>query len=317
MSDVEVRALVIDDAPAVLALMQAIEVDEPVDEHWNEADLREEMGDPAADLDGGILLVDGARPVGCGWLTVTADSAVKAYLWGGVDPAYKGRGLGTDIIDRMALRALELRDRDHPKLPGELKVWLESNRASAAELLRRKGFETWRYFFRMRRDMEEPVPDGPVPTGFRLRPYREADAEATRLASNASFADHWGSSVLDAERWEAEFSGSRSFRPGLSRVAEASDGAIVGFVLVAEFEAETEQRGYATAYVSRVGTLSAARGRGVASALLRDSLGSIAQDCYRYAELGVDADSPTGAGRIYERLGFTTIMRNSVVGRRF
>jgi hypothetical protein len=44
---------------------------------------------------------------------------------------------------------------------------------------------------------------------------------------------------------------------------------------------------------------------------------SLAADGYRYAELGVDADSPTGAGRIYERLGFVTLDRDSVAGRRF
>jgi hypothetical protein len=31
----------------------------------------------------------------------------------------------------------------------------------------------------------------------------------------------------------------------------------------------------------------------------------------------VDAESPTGAGRIYERLGFITLERDTVAGRRF
>ena len=270
MSDFDVRPLVVDDAPAILGVVQAIEADEPVDEHWNEADLREELEDPAADLDGGILVLDGGRPVAFGWLTVTADTAFKSYIWGGVDPADKGRGIGTEIVDRMALRALELRDRDHAGLPGELKVWLESGRTATADLLQRKGFETWRYFFRMRREMADPIPEVPAPEGYRLRPYREGDAESTRLASNESFADHWGSSALDTERWNAEFTGSRSFRPGLSQVAADPDGTVVGFVLIAEFDAETEQRGYPTAYVSRVGTTRTARGKGIASALMRE-----------------------------------------------
>lgn len=317
MSDFELRQLAVDDATAMAAMMQAIEVAEPADEHWSEADLREEMADPAADLAGGIVLLDGGRPVGFGWLTVTADTAFKCYIWGGVDPADKGRGIGSEIIDRMALRALELRDRDHPGLPGELKVWLESARTATADLLQRKGFEAWRYFFRMRRDLADPIPEAPAPADYLLRGYRDSDAEGTRLASNESFADHWGSSVLDPERWKAEFVGSHSFRPGHSQVAEAPDGSLVGFVLIAEFDAETEQRGFATGYVSRVGTTRTARGQGIASALVRESLRSIAAHGYAHAELGVDADSPTGAGRIYERLGFTTITRNSVVGRRF
>ncbi len=88
-------------------------------------------------------------------------------------------------------------------------------------------------------------------------------------------------------------------------------------MLTSEFEADTRQRGYPTGYIARVGTLRGARGRGIASALLARTLAGLADAGYRYAELGVDADSPTGAGRLYERAGFVTIGRNIVAGKRF
>ena len=143
-----------------------------------------------------------------------------------------------------------------------------------------------------------------------------------RLVSNESFADHWGSTPMDAARWRAEFADSTSFQPDQSfRCAAptrtgADPGAVAGFVLTSEFHGDTEHRGYRTGYIARVGTSRSARGRGVASALLARTLTSLAESGYRFAELGVDADSPTGAGRLYERAGFRTFTDQPGVGPR-
>ena len=209
-----------------------------------------------------------------------------------------------------------MRDTDAPGLPGELKIWLDPERPRTVALVAAAGYETWRYFFRMRRDLRTPVPDVPAPAGVEIRRYRPADDDAVRLVSNESFADHWGSTPMDQERWRAEYADSSSFRPEQSWVA-LLDGEVVSFVMTSEFEADTEQRGYPTGYIARVGTGRGARGRGIASALLARTLRGLAEAGYRYAELGVDADSPTGAGRLYERAGFVTIGRNPVAGKHF
>ena len=169
----------------------------------------------------------------------------------------------------------------------------------------------------MQRDLTEPIAPGRGADGYIIRQYRSADESAVRAVRNLSFADHWGSTEMDAERWTAAFEGSTSFRPQHSRVAVGADGEIAAFVVVQEFVSDTKSRGYATGYIALVGTLREARGRGLASALVTSVLESLAADGYRYAELGVDAESPTGAGRIYERLGFITLERDTVAGRRF
>ena len=46
------------------------------------------------------------------------------------------------------------------------------------------------------------------------------------------------------------------------------------------------------------------RKRGVASALITWSLHAFAQGGFTHAMLGVDADNPTGAHRLYKALGF-------------
>ncbi|MGS0684129.1 N-acetyltransferase family protein [Nakamurella sp. GG22] len=312
------RALTTADAAAIAALHAAIERAEPVDELTTETDVLEQLTAPSVDLESSSVGVfDGSDLVGYGLLTVSVPAASwKAVLVGGVLPDYTGRGIGRRIIGDLEAMAARDRARDAPDLPGELKVWVDETRQGARRLLASSGYETWRYFFRMLRNFDGSLPVVPEPPGVTIRRYEASDEEELLSASNESFADHWGSTPMDLPRWRAEFSGSSSFRPAHSWVAVIG-GEIVGFALNSEFDGDTELRGFRTGYLARIGTLRRARGRGIAAALIGRTLESMAADGYRQAELGVDADSPTGAGRLYERLGFAVADRGMVVGKRF
>ncbi len=312
------RELHTGDAAAVSEIHAAMEQSEPVDEAYGEQDIFEEMTAPGVDLGrASIGIVDDDRLVAFGWLRISPSAQVwRAVQWAGVHPDYVGRGLGRRLIRQLESSAIAIRDADAPGLPGEMKVWLDPERPRTTSLVAAAGYENWRYFFRMRCDLQRPLPGMSAPGEAEIRPYHRDDDEAVRLVSNASFADHWGSTPLDPERWRAEYADSSSFRPDQSFIAMI-DGSVVGFVLTSEFEADTRLRGFRTGYIARVGTLRSARGRGVASALLARTLTVLADAGYRYAELGVDADSPTGAGRLYERAGFVTIGHNIVAGKHF
>ena len=310
-----------DDAQAIVDVLEAIEQLEPADENWGVDDVLEQMQSPGVDLARhSIGVFDEDRLVAFGVLMYSPPTdAFRGYLFGGVHPEFGHRRIGTAIVEALGRHgSVELRDEIDPSLPGELKIWRHGSRAATAALADSRGFETWRWFFRMQRDLTQPIALGTGADGYLLRPYRSADEAAVRTVRNLSFADHWGSSEMDPERWTAAFEGSTTFRPKHSRVAVGPDGAVAAFVVVQEFVSDTKSRGYATGYISLVGTLREARGRGLASALVTSACSrALPTDGYRYAELGVDAESPTGAGRIYERLGFITLERDTVAGRRF
>jgi mycothiol synthase len=319
------RALRLEDAAAITEIVAAIERVEPVDETLSEQDVLDELSVPGVDLDrasAGIFDTD--RLVAFGWLRISPLTTArpedpiiwKASQWAGVHPECVGRGLGHRVIEHLESCAAVMRDHDAPGVPGEMKIWLEEGRPRTARLAESMGYQTWRYFLRMRRDLAQPVTVIDDPPGVQIRQFLVADDEEVMHVSNASFADHWGSTPMDAARWRADFSDSSSFRPAHSRVA-TTGGSIMGFLFSAEFEADTRERGYPTGYIARVGTLRTARGRGIASALLGRTLQGFADGGYRFAELGVDAESPTDAGRLYERAGFVTISRTRVVGKRF
>ena len=119
---------------------------------------------------------------------------------------------------------------------------------------------------------------------------------ARARAHNAAFTDHWGSSVgagdvavLDRTVQRKQF----------STLAVDEDGAVLAYVMVSQWVPRE-------AYVDLVGTVREARGRGLAAAALGRSIRLAAESGeFDVIELGVDSDSPTGATRLYERLGFT------------
>jgi mycothiol synthase len=312
------RSLRLDDAAWITAMLRAAEAVEPADEAFSEEEILDEMTRPGADLQrGSVAVFDGAEPVAFGALEVAADDdAWRAYLFGAVEPGHRHRGIGTRIVELLVDQARVWRDADRPDLPGELKMWVPEPRRGTAALAGSQGFASWRWFIQMRRELADPVPAPDDLPGYLIRTYTDADAEDARAAYNDSFADHWGSSSRDPENWRRQVVGT-AFQAQHSYLALDRAGTVVGFVIVQEHPAETETHGFRTGYVHLVGTLRSARGQGIASTLLSRSLTSMAAAGYRRSELTVDAESPSGAGRIYERLGYQPFDRAQVFGRRF
>ena len=151
------------------------------------------------------------------------------------------------------------------------------------------------------------VPAVEIPEGFRVVPYSEAIGPALHAAHTEAFADHWGYQARPFENWAPGAIHSDVFRGDLSRVA--FDGNDIAAYVLAYDGVE------GSVYFGQVGTRRPWRKRGLAGALLSASVRAAAATGKTQASLGVDADSPTGAVGVYERLGFRT--RHQVVVYRF
>lgn len=313
----DARPLTLADAPAVTALLSRWEDVEPSGQAYDLSDIEEEFTGPTAVLDGGgVAVVADDRLVGYGLLHVIArEPEWVSFCDGAVDPDWWGRGIGRWVLDRQMDVAHHRRSSEAPDRPAELRASTGDTRPRELRLLTDAGFVTRRWFERMTRDLTVSLPPTPDdPAGVRIRPWRPEDDEPVRQVSNAVFADHFGSVPRDPAAWAADVSDAHSFRPGASFVAE-QDGRIVGFALAAEYDADSARRGRRTGYVSRVGTLRAARGRGIASVLIVRVLAALRESGCRAAELDVDSESPTGAGRLYGRLGFVAADRHRMLIR--
>lgn len=307
-------------APAWAELSNHLARTDDTDEFYEPADLVEELAepgvDPTSDTLGGW---DGDTMVAYGQLRVTegiVDREAKASLGGGVHPGWRGRGLGRAVMDWIEPRAADLAAQRYPGAPLVWSVWCGKPGSSAERLAAARGYRAARYFRDMRVDLETwagAASDGAHHTGGVSLSLSPAVAEAVRRAHNEAFADHWGSSERDPARW-ADLLSARSFRPALSRAvlsAEpglAPDDAVDAYVLANEYV-------QGELYIALVGTRRRARGRGLATSLLREVLAEARSAGYRLADLGVDSENPTGAVGLYERVGFRAV-RTTVVYER-
>lgn len=313
-TDIELRALTTADIPAWNRLMAEIEKVDQTGEHYNEADLAEELANPeltlgkdtvAAWRDGELVGYFVVYPRG-------TEDQLKCHLSGGTRPDLRGTGIGTRLAEAMRSRADEVHRDEHPGKPGLLVLGGPSGDEAQADLMERVGLVPERWSFTMRSDLHrdlEPVP--PLPDGLELRRYDDAVDAAMREAHNEAFLDHPNFTPWTEGMWKQWVSGSRNFRPQLSFVVldPARPGQVVAYVQSNEYDAYFEQTGLREAYVAKVGTRREYRGRGLAGLLLRRGLHEYRAAGYDEASLDVDSENPTGALGIYERAGFAVEKR--------
>jgi mycothiol synthase len=303
---VEARPIEKSDTVEWSKLLTDVQKADGSEEYYDAEDLIEELSNPTlkAELDTVGLWVDGEM-VAFGvvlWRKnlldvdrLNTDSAVR--------PAWRRRGLGTALMSWMISRARELHEEHHPEAEAELNASVISTNTGAAALFTSFGFEECRYFFELKRTFDSPIPVVDVPDGLRLVPFGPEYDEALRLTHNEVFLDHWGSTPKDEDTWRLWFTGSRAFRAGVSHLV--LDGEqIVAYAIGYEYEADTAATGIREVYVGQVGTVRSHRGRGLAAVALSALMRQAEQLGFKRASLGVDAENPTGALGLYERLGF-------------
>jgi mycothiol synthase len=303
------RPLAAADSVAVAALLAAAEQVDDTGEYPDAEDVAEWWRgwglDPGRD---GLAVCDPAGLV-VAYATVTAPQtfrdAFTVYLEGRVRPDVRGRGIGRALLAWQLDRGAALHAERHPEAPGALTVEVPGGMRSLEALVRRAGLEAERWYREMQRPLTDLPETRPV-AGIDIVPFTGDRDDEVRLAHNAAFRRHHGSSERDAEAWGALFTGQRGFRPDLSRLA-IEDGVVVGYVLSYVYEADTAARGSRQVVLGQIGVLPPARGRGVASALIAEVLATAARSDCESAGLGVDTENVTGALRLYEGLGFRPV----------
>ncbi|HYO36987.1 MAG TPA: GNAT family N-acetyltransferase [Geodermatophilus sp.] len=302
------RPLTLDDAPAAAELLEAAEAVDDTGEHEDADDLVEWWGRELVDLphDGRAVVTGEGRLVG--WATSIdnrgARDAHRIWSEGRVHPDWRGRGVGRALLAWQVRRGTEQHAALRPEMPGRLVATVHPAMTSAARLLERAGFEVERYYNAMERPLDD-VPGVPELPDVELVPFTWDRDDEVRRAHNAAFTEHHGSSERDELAWRSWFTGQRAFRPELSVLALA-DGAVVGYVLAYVYDADTRATGVRTSLLGQIGVLPAARGRGVATAVIAAALAAAARDGCGLATLDVDTENSTGAPALYERVGFRT-----------
>ena len=210
-----------------------------------------------------------------------------------VHPRAKGRGLGTELLERNERRA---REREVPRIH---QFALGADPA-AHELLKRHGYTDVRHFYEMAIELAAP----PELTEIPVETYTEEDARAFHHAIDEAFQDHWEHHSIAFDEWWERHTSKPDYDPSLWFLIRDGD----------ELAAVVRNEGGRTGggYVAAIGVRRPWRGKGYAKALLLRTFKEFYDRGQTRVTLGVDASSPTGATHLYERVGMHVEQENIV-----
>ena len=321
--DIAWRPVTHDDVPAWNELLAAAERVDDTGEHYDEADLHEELDDPATGIDdrlGGwredrLVAFAGVRPRE----SVTDYWRVDAE--GVVHPELRGRGLGGHGLGWIVDRAAALQAERHPG--AEVRVHVNGSLANPDQLtlLEDGGFTAvnWSATMRTMLDADTVAAIAPPrwPSGVHLETYDVGRSAATREAHNSAFLDHWGFTPWTETMWKQWVDETKNSCHSLSWVVVLDDDpdTVVGYCLTSEFEAFQQVTGRREAYLAKIGVRREHRGKGIASSLLRHALTAYAAAGFDESSLDVDTNNPTGAFGLYERAGYQVDRRTATYER--
>jgi ribosomal protein S18 acetylase RimI-like enzyme len=240
------------------------------------------------------------------------ENRLRAFCWNFVRPDRRNQGLEDFLLDWH-----EARSRDRVAglalaTPGL--VWKKAYdwQQSDIDRLLAHGYEPMRYFLEMKRDLAGPVSLPVVADGYSLDPWPD-DSDGIRLLHNEAFRDHWGAEPLSSDQWQ-RYILDEFFRQDLSFVVSACDEP-VAYLHSAVYPHDFVDRGRSEGWVETLGTAREHRKRGLATVLLQRALAAFQADGLEYGVIAVDADSPTGAAKLYESQGFEVDKRSISFGK--
>lgn len=299
------RPATIDDAPAVVEIMNACdlavvgEADETVE------DLRTEWETPGLNLENDTLVITtadghlvGYAIVGDAMRSVTPemDAYIHPDFWNDTQAS----------LDSFLMAWVEARARQAiAKAPDDARVAMQAYTYSKdsyyKSVLAHAGLSLIRHAFRMKIDLDKPTPKPQWPENITLRIFQAGDDKRPVLeAVRSSFQDHWGyvDSPFDEhyERWSHYW--EEDFDPSLWLLA--MDGDQVAAVCLCRGQRGDDK---AMGWVGTLGVTRAYRRQGLGMALLLQAFDELRQRGKTSAGLGVDASSLTGATLLYEKAG--------------
>ncbi|MDQ2810196.1 MAG: GNAT family N-acetyltransferase [Chloroflexota bacterium] len=293
------RLLTPDDIPAVVALINAGDAVDEADEATSATEFRLWVGEHLAAGTHAVAVSPAGAIVGYGDVHHPAgDDGARG--WVVVDPAWRGRGIGTALVAWVRGRARRMGVR---WIDFAIDVRLTQANTWIAHL----GYEPVRTYTRLRLASDATPAAGPLPPGLRLRTFQPAqDEAAVHGILNASFADHRNANVVTNAQM-ADNLRRPGFDPGGLLLAEATAGEVAGEIVGLCWcyinPAEQRRRCEQTGWINDLGVDPAYRRNGLGRALLAHGITWLRDQGVDCIELWVDSGN-RAAVALYTGTGF-------------
>lgn len=243
-----------------------------------------------------------------GWVVETREGRIVGYEEfyakcahaamvgdGYVHPEFHGLGIGTTMLQALEKRARKEMELAQPDVRVYLRNGVPANDIAACELHENEGYKPIRYSWHMEIELSQTPQVIPLPDGIELQPFiLEQHNHAVFEAFEEAFSDHWGHVRGTFEDWNHHMIEREDFDPSLLFIAW--DGEQIAGCSFCRYRMES-------GWVGSLGVRRPWRRRGLGEALLLHSFAEFYKRGTKTIGLGVDAQNPTGATRLYKKAG--------------
>jgi GNAT superfamily N-acetyltransferase len=235
---------------------------------------------------------------------ITGDQQVECIM--NLEPDARGRGIEELLLGHALRRAEKIMAEFGLDRSIAVTAYVMARDDSQRVAVEAAGFSRIRSGVQLVRPNLETIPDVPLPDGFEIRRIEASDRVMHRRvweAAGRAFANSYGEQAQTEDRYERWVAGDE-FDPPLWRIAFHGDD-IAAQIL--NYLGDPEPDGSRTGWTESISTQPEFRRRGLARALLAESLRTVRDAGATKAALGADSLNPNRAQTLYESMGFEVV----------
>jgi mycothiol synthase len=286
-----------DDLPAIQRLVDACESADCGETRACDWDATASFADPdSAPCDNWWLVEHGEAPAAFArvYLRTPGEALGEVY----VAPGHEGHGLSATLFGALEARAGALADAAAAGQSVALLMLCDDKQPSRQAWLLAHGYQRAREGYVMRIDLGRGFAAPSWPPGFDVREMRpHVDDEALWAADNDAYAGTFLYAPPSLVVWRSWVYGRAAFDPGLWAVA------LCGEEVAGQAMAMPSEDDAGAACIGDMMVREPWRGRGLGLALLLEVFARLHQRGFDDLSVWVDAESATGAVRLYEAAG--------------
>ncbi|MBN1231565.1 MAG: GNAT family N-acetyltransferase [Anaerolineales bacterium] len=217
-------------------------------------------------------------------------------------PEWNNKGIGTAALAFTENHIFQIAKTHEPAAPKFFMVGFDSRQNQQMTFYENNGYQPYRFFFGMKRPIDLPIKDTPLPEEIEIRPVAPDQVDKIFDAHDEAFEDHWGHVPLtteDRKKWLAHPSTDIS----LWVVAWNGDQVAGSILNLIDHEAN-KQLDRLRGYTEDISVRRPWRKKGLARAMLVYSIQLHKEKGMQETALSVDTENPSGALGFYESMGY-------------